>query len=598
MHGHAHGTAALLFDARAGRWLRFSAPRTVFDAHRLEDVVPVLEAVEREVMNGRRWAVGFVTYEASPAFDSALQTKEPGRLPLAWFSIHEAPESFAPADLPEPQSGPIPAWKPTVDRDAYGRAIRRIKRYIEAGDTYQVNYTLRLRSRFRGDPEALFRQLMAAQSSARYGACIETPEWALCSASPEMFFEWDGRELLSRPMKGTAPRGPSTEADRILADELYHSEKNRAENVMIVDMVRNDMGRIADVGSVEVPSLFAVERYPTLFQMTSTVRCTTGAGIPEIFGALFPAASITGAPKARTMEIIAELETTPRNVYTGTMGFISPEPRAQFNVTIRTVLVDRMAHLAEYGVGGGIVWDSTTEGEFEECLTKARILTRRRPDFDLLESLLWTPEEGYPLMEAHLARLTRSAGYFDRPFDGDAVQKALIETARNVPPAPHKVRLLVRVNGRPQVAAQPLQPLPSPWRMGLADAPVDPSDPFLHHKTTHRDVYDAARAAHPEWNDVLLWNTRGELTESTIANVLFELDGEWVTPPASCGLLAGVGRALLLEKAEVRERVVRLDELDRVTRIHLVNSVRGRWEARFETSAEASDAPVRARAGA
>ncbi|MCK4467634.1 MAG: chorismate-binding protein, partial [Desulfobacterales bacterium] len=341
-----------------------------------------------------------------------------------------------------------------------------------------------------------------------------------------------------------------------------HSEKNRAENVMIVDMVRSDMGRIAHTGSIQVDELFALEKYPTLWQMTSTVTAKTKAGLSEIFRALFPPASITGAPKPRTMQIIAELETGPRRIYTGSIGFISPDRKAQFNVAIRTVLVDKIKGQAEYGVGGGIVWDSTETIEFEESQTKAKILTERLSDFSLLETILWVPENGYYLLQQHLARLKDSAIYFSFSADIDAIRDKLLSLAGAFPHTAHKVRLLVAKNGhitcKPEVLRHSI--VRHIQRVCLAQSPIDSSNPFLYHKTTNRRVYDQALASCPGYDDVILWNEKGEVTESCIANIVIELDGKLYTPPVQCDLLAGTFRAWLIKQNKVREKVIRLKD--------------------------------------
>lgn len=567
---------ALLYDEVQKEWLAFSGPRGVIAARRPGEVAGALRAVEEAVAGGGRWAAGFVAYEAAPAFDQALTVRREDRFPLLWFGIYGSPARSV--DIPSATAAAIPPadWRPSVTAEEYRGAIGRIKEYIRSGDTYQVNYTYRLTSRFDGDPFELFAAIAPGQR-ASCAAFIDAGEWALCSASPELFFRLDGDTIESRPMKGTAPRGLTAADDLARAASLRASAKERAENVMIVDMVRNDCGRIAETGTVEVASLYDVEKYPTLWQMTSTVRAKTRAGLAGILGALFPPASVTGAPKPRTMAIIAGLESSPRRAYTGTIGFWGPGRRAQFNVAIRTVLVDRSRREAEYGVGGGIVWDSTAEGERDECATKARILAARRPEFNLLETMRWSPGEGYFLLEKHLARLAASAGYFDIPLDQVRVREEIGSLARRIPPCPHRVRLLLDREGGVAVEAAALAPRGdgAPLRVAPARAPVDPADPFLYHKTTRRRVYEEAREGRPGFDDVILYNGRGEVTESTIANVAVEIGGVLCTPPVSCGLLPGTFRELLLERGEVRERPVTLAELRESPRVVLFNSVRG-----------------------
>jgi para-aminobenzoate synthetase/4-amino-4-deoxychorismate lyase len=568
----------VIHDATQRQWLHFQNPKQIISAHRIEEVIPALSAIEEHVARDGLYAAGFIAYEAAPAFDSALAVKEDGAFPLLWFGLYGKPDkvSLPPAQASH-QDHPL-TWQPSVQQDAYEKAIERIKHYIEAGDTYQVNFTFRLRSFFTGDPWPFFVELARAQD-ASYSAFVNTEGWIVCSASPELFFQLDDNGLTSRPMKGTAPRGVMQHEDRKQAERLHHSEKDRAENIMIVDMVRNDMGRIAQTGSVHWNSLYEVEKYPTVWQMTSTVKARTEADLCEILKALFPPASITGAPKPRTMEIIAELEHTPRRIYTGTVGFWTPGRKAQFNVAIRTVLIDKSTGEAEYGVGGGIVWDSIDTMEFEECQTKARILTQRVPDFALLESMLWTPEEGYFLLPYHLARLADSAAYFSYAADMEAIRNELASFASTLPKTAHKVRLLVAKDGDITLQSESLDAaVAHPQRCCLVPAPVDSSNPFLYHKTTNRQVYDQVLGSCPGYADCILWNEKGEVTESCIANVVVEMDGELCTPPVQCGLLPGTYRAYLLEQGRVKERVIRIDDLTASPHIYLISSVRKQRE--------------------
>ncbi|HZY40371.1 MAG TPA: chorismate-binding protein, partial [Anaerolineae bacterium] len=404
----------------------------------------------------------------------------------------------------------------------------------------------------------------------------------------ELFFQLSGRTLASKPMKGTAARGRTLAEDHAQADWLHHSAKNRAENVMIVDMIRNDLGRIAEIGSVRVPILFEVERYPTVLQMTSTVTAQlaaaqTDAPLTNIMTALFPCASITGAPKVRTMQIIADLETTPRGVYTGCIGYVSPQCEAQFNVAIRTVTINRDMGQAEYGVGGGIVWDSDAADEWRECEIKTRVLTQLAHPCDLIESILWTPDGSYCLLDRHLARLAESAEYFNSPIDLPAIQDQLAALGATLSPAAHKVRVSVTQRGHVSIAATPLSeiPLPPVMRVKLAAQPIDSGNVFLYHKTTRRDVYEAARATQSDCDDVILWNERGEITESTIANVVVGLNGKRYTSPIDCGLLPGTFRADLIERGLIHERVISKEELFAATHVWLINSVRGWLECQL-----------------
>ncbi len=568
------------------------------------EVREVLGEVERRVGEGL-WAVGFVAYEAAPAFDGALRTRpasEEGP-PAAFFALHREPEHRA--GLEAAGGYELGDWEASVERGRYRAAVEEVRRRIALGDTYQVNYTYRLRTRFAGDPLGLFADLVGAQGG-EVAAYVDAGRHAVCCASPELFFELADGVVTARPMKGTAARGRFPEEDRQARERLVGSEKERAENLMIVDMMRNDLGRVAHPGSVEVPELFTAERYPTLWQMTSTVTARTGASPLEVFGALFPCASITGAPKAATSAIIAELEGEPRGVYTGAVGYFAPGRRARFAVAIRTAVVDRHRRRVEYGVGGGIVWDSEPELEAVETEVKARVLrTPPAEDFHLLETLLWTPGEGFYLLAGHLERLAGSAGYFDFTLDPAEVRRRLEEAVAGAGGA-LRVRLLAARDGEVWVESAPLPSeetgaasagaaaaLPA-VPVALGEEPVDADDVSLFHKTTRRRVYDEALAAvrrrHPGAREVLLWNRAGRLTEATTANLVVELDGERVTPPVTEGLLAGVYRAHLLAAGAVVERPVAVADLHRATGLWLVNSVR-RWRRarRVDVAGAAAD---------
>ncbi len=568
----------VLHDEAARRWLRFQDPVEVVSARRLEEVLPRLRDIERSVEQRRLHAAGWISYEAAPAFDPSLPARPPGALPLLWFGLFPEPQ---PVDLPSATAALPDGWRPDLSAAAYEAAFDRIKHHIREGDTYQVNFTHRLHlDGFDPDPWQAFLSLAGARRSP-FGAYLSAGPWRICSASPELFFRLDGPHLESRPMKGTAPRGRSAAEDRARADALLACGKNRAENLMIVDMVRNDMGRIARPGTVQAPRLCELEKYPTLWQLTSTVAAETDASLADIFSAMFPPASITGAPKKRTMEIIAELETSLRQVYTGAIGFLSPGRRAQFNVAIRTLLLDTRTRRAEYGTGGGIVWDSDRDAEQAECRTKARILSAPPPPpFSLLETMLWTPEDGIRLLELHLARLRDSAAYFDYPCDEPRLRQQLADLARSIPPQPHRLRLLLAADGHVELQSSPFAPSAAPFfRVALARRPVDRANVFLYHKTTNRRAYEEAKADFPDHDDVILYNEDGEATESAIANLAVEIDGVLCTPPVECGLLPGTARAELLARGVLRERRIPLDLLRASPRVFLLNSVRGLFPA-------------------
>jgi len=551
----------------------FTQPAEIISAYSLEEVRPALVKVERAAARGF-YAAGFVAYEAAPAFDRALKVK-PGvpDLPLLWFGIFDRPSEMEVGGRGEFR---VSEWSPSVGRPEYVRKVEAAREAIARGDTYQVNYTLRLRARFEGDDFTFYERLRAAQRT-RFGAYVNAGRFRVLSASPELFFRRRGRRVETRPMKGTAARGRWREEDAGLAAGLAASEKNRAENLMIVDLLRNDLGRVAETGTVCVEELFKVERYPTVLQMTSTVAAVLreGATLEDVFAALFPCGSVTGAPKVSTSRIIAALEDAPRGVYCGAVGFVAPGGDAAFNVAIRTVVLDTETGEAVYGTGGGVTWDSTPGGEYAEALDKAKLLAECAPDFELLETLR-LDESGYDLLEEHLSRLEASAEYFDFSVSAAEVREALRLHAEGHAGGARRVRLLVSADGRSRVESEPLDETPpAPRRVALAPTPVDSSDRFLYHKTTRRGVYDARRAERPGFFDVLLWNEREELTEFTNGNLVVELDGRRWTPPREAGLLAGTFRAVLLRGGEVGERVLTKDDLARATRVWFVNGVRG-----------------------
>jgi para-aminobenzoate synthetase / 4-amino-4-deoxychorismate lyase len=484
-----------------------------------------------------------------------------------------------------------------------------------------------MRALFNGDAYA-FHHHLAARARADFCAFIDTGRFRVLSISPELFFRVRGREIVTRPMKGTVRRGLWLEEDEELAAWLARSEKNRAENIMIVDLLRNDLGRIAETGSVEVQQLCHVERYPTVFQMTSTVaaRLRADATLEDTFAALFPCGSVTGAPKISTTRIIASLEDSPRNVYCGSVGLVTPKGEAIFNVAIRTILIDGETGEAEYGTGGGITWDSTAADEYAEALTKAALLRAETPEFELLETLRLERGE-YFLLERHIRRLKDSARRLDFKVSIDDVRRALETHVREFPRDARRVRLLVSRDGAARIESSPLEDkmfVPTLEGMSLSEAhevkpttftpesattcealpvalasvPVSRSELFLYHKTTRRETYESRRASVPEAFDVLLWNEDEELTEFTNGNLVVELDGRLFTPPRACGLLAGTMRAELLDGGTISERTITRADLERCTRLWFVNSVRGcvsvllqdfeRQQGKLKTVAEVS----------
>ncbi len=495
----------------------------------------------------------------------------------------------------------------SVDHDAYVRAIARIQDWIAAGDTYEVNYTYRLRMTAFGAPVALYRRLRARQP-VPYGALIGLPEGgAVLSCSPELFFSHRAGSLVARPMKGTAPASGDPEVDETRAVALAADEKNRAENLMIVDLLRNDLGRLARPGSVRVPALFEVTPYGSVLQMTSTVQAQIPpeTGLADCFAALFPCGSITGAPKRRTMEIIDALEPEPRGLYTGAIGWIDAPvgDRAMgdacFSVAIRTLVLGAAGtdglRAGELGIGSGIVYDSVADDEYAECRLKARFVTALDPGLSLFETMRATRAEGVPLLDRHLARLEHSARAFGFGFDRDALVREIARVCAALPEdGAHRMRLSLQHSGAFSVTAAPLSPLPAAWdapvRLHIAPQAREAVHSLPHHKTSLRAVYDAAwQAAEREGAfDAVFFNADGTLAEGGRSTVLVKLEGQWWTPPLSAGVLPGVMRGVLLDDARpwlgvpLRERVLTRAEVARAEAIAVCNALRGVVPAHFE----------------
>ncbi|WP_057912925.1 aminodeoxychorismate synthase component I [Peribacillus muralis] len=554
------------------RPLSFTNPIKVYSAHSIEEVLPQFQKVQEAIDQGY-YAAGYVTYEAAPAFESSFLVKDGGTMPLLWFGIFEKP-----GELSEKSSGAFQLvdWKAEKNAEFYHAGFEKIKSEIEQGNTYQVNYTMRLQSMFEGDDLAFFDRLKRAQQS-NYSAYLNVGTHRILSASPELFFRWQDGQLITRPMKGTVKRGLTLKKDQENAAWLAASEKNQAENYMIVDLLRNDLGMIAEQGSVHVPQLKEIEKYPTVWQMTSTITANTkpDTTIIDIFKALFPCGSITGAPKIKTMEIISEIENSPRGVYCGAIGYITPDSEAVFNVPIRTVVIEAETGKAEYGVGGGITWDSELTEEYDEAFLKAKLLSVERPAYKLLESMKLDDGE-YDFLNEHIERMKRSAVYFGFPFPEDNLRNKLLKHAESHP-GMQKVRVLLNEKGVFEVSGQAIKPFDSkiPIQVKLAESPIASGNPFLYHKTTNREVYEKFQANNPDFFDVLLWNEEGFITEFTNGNVVVKIKGDLFTPPIKAGLLAGTFRQDLITRNIIKERVISKDDLTMAEEIWFTNSVRG-----------------------
>jgi para-aminobenzoate synthetase/4-amino-4-deoxychorismate lyase len=557
-----------------------------------------------QALQGGLYAVPLLTYELGEQLAGIGARAVDG--PLAQVLLFHQCDKLAPAQVqawlatraaPDTPAG-IAGIEASVSSDAFARAIGRVREYIAAGDTYQVNYTYRLRFDAFGPLAALYARLRARQP-VPYGALVSLPGGgALVSMSPELFVRHENGNLVARPMKGTAGASGDPATDQQRAEALAADPKNRAENLMIVDLLRNDLGRIAVTGSVEVPALFEVQRFGDVLQMTSTVRARLRGDVTlaDVFGALYPCGSITGAPKLRTMQIIRELETTPRGIYTGAIGWIDPpqagQPLGDFclSVPIRTLALQEPRNgvrRGELGVGAGIVFDSDPAAEYAECQLKARFLTGLPNEFELFETIRASYEDGPRHLDAHLDRVQASCAYFGFAFAREAARALVVDACLALAPGLHRVRLSVDQAGQARVESAPLAPNPpEPVRLLLADTPTQSTDLFLRHKTSLRSRYDAAwRAAEARGAfDALFFNEKGELTEGGRSNVFVRIEGQWCTPPLSCGLLPGVLRAVILAAPAWRatERVITRDMLERAEDIVVCNALRGPLRAVLE----------------
>jgi para-aminobenzoate synthetase/4-amino-4-deoxychorismate lyase len=545
---------------------RFTDPQLVLTAESLDEVSMVIDEAEQAAQGGS-WVVGYISYQAAPAFDAPLRVASPlhgPSTPLAWFGVYPS------SGIPGSATGRfnLGSWTAGLTELEHAERVMEIREAIAAGDTYQVNLTFPMRAEFGGDPGALFQAMVRSQPHS-YGAWIDLGHHHVVSVSPELFFARDGRMVSTRPMKGTAPRGRSSVEDLEQRDLLLASEKERAGNLMIVDMLRNDLGRVAEIGSVSVPALFEVERHPTLWQMTSTVtaRLPSTTGLEGLLSGIFPSASVTGAPKVSTMGIIADLEPEGRGVYCGAIGYLEPGgERAEFSVAIRTGVVSDGRFT--YHVGGGITYDSLAGAEYDECLWKALVVTEQHDPPDLLETMRYEPGEGIPLLERHVARLSASAAYWGIPFDPVAVGDALSAVGG---PVALKVRLVLGSSGATEVSSEPLPSWEEPVGLRIWEGRVDQSDPRWAHKLNDR-------ARYPKGDDgieIVMLNLDGEITETNISNLMLRFDHEWLTPPVSSGCLPGVQRELALDLGLASEASLTIEDLNRADEIAVTNAVRG-----------------------
>ncbi len=583
--------AFVLLDNSSGSCspsLLFTEPRDIVSAETPDEVGPAIERIEAAVANGLH-AAGFFSYELGYVMEPKISGLMPEKrgMPLLWFGFYEAPRQMTGPGVLEwlnettrSSSHDFSDVELAWTRKDYEARFNKALELIRAGDIYQINLTFKARFKLLGSPLTFYRDLRAKQPVA-YGAVVDTGYATVLSASPELFIAQEGRAIHTRPMKGTAARRGAIDADALQRRQLASDAKQRAENLMIVDLMRNDLGRIAEIGSVRVDDLFTVETFKTLHQMTSGVTATLRAdmGLKELLAGIYPPGSITGAPKIRAMELIADLETEARGVYCGAIGHISPEARSQFNVAIRTPVIMRGGE-GEMGIGSGIVYDSKGGSEYEECLLKMKFLTDPPKPFELIETMLHEPEKGLWLEERHFERLRSSAAYFAFQFDEQRIREAIAGTLDLRRDQRLRVRLTIAEDGTPCVGVTELEAGSTTAVMRYVVSPtrLNSANPFLYHKTTRREVYDSEWRKYREEvgaDEVIYLNQDGALAEGSRTTIFVEEDGVLVTPPLEVGLLPGTLRAELLASGQAIEGRLCLEDLERAKSCFLGNSVRG-----------------------
>ncbi|MDP8230060.1 MAG: aminodeoxychorismate synthase component I [Candidatus Gorgyraea atricola] len=574
------------FDKHNSRSYLFSNPIKIVAIYKLEDVKNAFLEIENFISKGY-YAAGFISYEAGVFFEESLNGLTiDSNFPLLWFGIYKKPNIFIHKDklglTKQRLTHQIRNLRANISKNKYTKDIRHIKDFIKNGDTYQVNYTFKYKFDFKGSLLGFYEDLKAKQSVS-YSALIKTQNHSILSFSPELFFRKNRDSIEVRPMKGTFDRGRDIEGDRRNTETLEKSLKNRSENVMIVDLLRNDLGRISKSGSVKTKKLFEVEQYETLLQMISVVksRLKKDVSLYDLFKAIFPSGSVTGAPKISTMKIIDSLEKEPRRIYTGGIGFFTPSGDAVFNVAIRTALIDNKTKKGEMGIGSGIVIDSDAAKEFEECKLKANFITQEKRNFKLIETMLWQRAKGYFLLSSHLERLKASAEYFNFRFDKKTILKSLEKKFNSN--ADYKVRLLLDKSGDIDLSFSKINGS-TQSKVRFSNKKVSSENPYLYHKSTNRDLYNKE---HTKWKrcgyfDIIFRNEKNQITEGAISNIIIKKGQFYYTPPLECGLLNGVYRKSLLNKRQfpLREKILYKKDLCNADKVYMVNSVRGMVECK------------------
>lgn len=589
------GSVLLLDVLKRRTALFYETPIEIVTCTRLEDVDACLHRLEA-AQNQGLYAAGYLAYELGYAFEEKLRNRfVEGNEPLLWFGVYENAEELSlkeAFDLLDRDSvdGVASIGKPVFDMtaDEYETAFSRVREYLAKGDIYQVNLTLRARFKHRGASGKLFQDLLRRQP-VEFAAFVQLEDRTVLSLSPELFLERQGSVLRTRPMKGTEPRGRFASEDARIARELANDPKQRSENIMIVDLMRNDLSRIAETGSVKVTKLCEVERYQSVQQMTSTIEASVprSTGFANIVRHLFPCGSITGAPKLSAMQIADNLETGSRGVYTGSIGYLAPGGDFCFNVAIRTLVLHENGN-GVAGAGSGVIFDSRSDREYEECALKLKFMTEDVSEFDLIETMAFDPDSGFLLLERHMQRLQKSAAYFGFEFSEETVRSELLEVAAGYKGA-QRVRLLLDREGGTSISATDLPPVDSRtvFNLVIAEETTRSDDRFLFHKTTNRAFYDETRIryqAETSCQEVLFENEQGYLTEGSYTTLFLKIGGRLLTPALKHGVLPGTFRAGLLEQGLAVEADLIRDDLEKADQVFVGNSVRGLVPARMVDS--------------
>lgn len=571
-----------IFDKNNKTSFLFSQPDKIIIFSPSDNVGDFFKEIE-SLLNDGYWLVGYFSYDFSFFLEPKLHYLKKNNsccFPLVWLGAFRKPRLFYPPRKPpillNDLKFSVEEFHYNMNFEEYRRALEKIKYYLAEGETYEVNYTFKLKFFWKGNICDLYIKLRREQPTS-YMAFLDIGdgEKYVLSFSPELFFRLNNRRIVSRPMKGTISRGRFHKEDMLRKRILFNDQKTQAENLMIVDMLRNDIGKLSEPGSVIAEELFCLERYRSLYQMTSAIqgKIRRGVGVKEIFMSLFPCASITGAPKIRTMEIINSLEKENRGVYTGCIGYMNKDEMC-FNVAIRTLCIE--GNKGELGIGGGIVYDSVNEKEFEEAKLKSHFFIKQQFSFSLIETLKW--EKGYYLLDLHLQRLRESCDYFQISLDLHLLKErlALLETKFSKDTV-YKIRVLVNIWGGISVDVELLDNIIEPVRITISDVITNPKDQFLYHKTTNRYVYDneLKKARAKGFFDIIFTNNRGEITEGAISNIFMKKGEKMYTPPVESGLLNGVLRRSMVETKKVKERTMCLNDLLEADEIFIGNSVRG-----------------------